>query len=129
MNKLNNNGQTLIMFVILVPVIILLMALVIDISYLYRENAKLEGTTKIIIKNLYNKKEDSNIEDMVIELYKKNDINTANLKVNSNNEFLKIENNYKIDSIFGKIIGLKRYEVKVSLKGYYDNNKIKVIKE
>ena len=129
MNNLNNKGQTLIMFVILIPVMLILMALVIDIAYVYREDAKLESTTKSIIKNLYNKKEDSNIESMVIELYKKNDIDTSNVKVNSNNEFLEIENNYNIDSIFGKIIGLKKYEVKVSFKGYYENNKIKVIKE
>ena len=129
MNKLNNHGQTLIMFVMLIPVILILMALVIDVAYLYRENAKLESTTKSVIKNLYDNKDDPNINNMVIELYKKNNINIDNLKINIKNENFKIKNNYKIDSIFGKIIGLKKYEVKVSFKGYYEENKLKVIKE
>ena len=129
MNKLNNHGQTLIMFVMLIPVILILMALVIDVAYLYRENAKLESTTKSVIKNLYDNKDDPNINNMVIELYKKNNINTNNLKISIENEIFKIKNNYKIDSIFGKIIGLKKYEVKVSFKGYYEENKLKVIKE
>lgn len=129
MNKLNNSGQTLIMFVILVPVIILLMALVIDISYLYRENARLESTTKNIIKNLYDNKDSSNINEMVIQLYQKNEIDTKKLKVNIENEHFKITNEYKIDSIFGKIIGLKKYEVKISMRGYLKDSKLKVIKE
>lgn len=129
MNRLNNRGQTLIMFVILVPVILMLMALIIDTAYLYRENAKLESTTKSIIKNLYDSKEDDNINRMIINLYKENDIQTKNLEIISNTTSLKIINHYKVDSIFGKIIGLKQYEVKVSLKGYYDGNKLRVIKE
>ena len=129
MNKLNNSGQTLIMFVILVPVIILLMALVIDISYLYRENAKLESTTKNIIKNLYDNKDSINVNEMVIQLYQKNEIDIKKLKVNIENENFKISNEYKIDSIFGKIIGLKKYEVKISMRGYLKDSKLKVIKE
>lgn len=117
------------MFVILVPVILMLMALIIDTAYLYRENAKLESTTKSIIKNLYDSKEDDNINRMIINLYKENDIQTKNLEIISNTTSLKIINHYKVDSIFGKIIGLKQYEVKVSLKGYYDGNKLRVIKE
>ena len=64
-----------------------------------------------------------------IQLYKKNNIDTDNLKITIKDNNFIIKNEYEIDSIFGKIIGLKKYEVKVSLKGYYDGNKLKVIKE
>ena len=117
------------MFAILIPVILMLMALVIDVAYLSSKNSKLESTTKSIIKNLYDNKDAANINEMVIELYKKNDIDVKNLEVNIENGNFKIKNEYKIDSVFGKIIGLKKYEVKISMKGYLKENKLKVIKE
>lgn len=129
MNRLNNKGQTLILFIILIPVTIMLMALIVDSSYLYIKKAKLENTTANIIENLYLKKEDENVIALVEELYNKNDIQTKKLKVDIQNDYFKISNEYKIDSIFGSIIGLKKYDVKVSLKGYYENDKVKVIKE
>lgn len=129
MNRLNNKGQTLIMFIILIPVTIMLMALIVDSSYLYIKKTKLENTTANIIENLYLKKDDENIIALVEELYNKNDIQTKKLKVDIQNDYFKISNEYKIDSIFGSIIGLKKYDVKVSLKGYYENDKVKVIKE
>jgi len=129
MNRLNNHGQTLVMFAILIPVILMLMALVIDVAYLSSKKSELESTTKSIIKNLYDNKDDANINEMVIELYKKNDIDIKNLEVNIENSNFKIKNEYKIDSIFGKIIGLRKYEMKISMKGYLKENKLKVIKE
>jgi len=129
MNRLNNHGQTLVMFAILIPVILMLMALVIDVAYLSSKKSELESTTKSIIKNLYDNKDDANINEMVIELYKKNDIDIKNLEVNIENNNFKIKNEYKIDSIFGKIIGLRKYEMKISMKGYLKENKLKVIKE
>lgn len=129
MINLNNKGQTLIMFVILVPVLLILMAIVIDIGYLYRENAKLKSVTKTIIKDVYSKKDANNINNLIYDLYKKNNINTQNIKIENNVNYLKITNKYNIDSIFGKIIGIKKYELKVSLKGYNDGQKIQVKKE
>ena len=129
MSKLNNHGQTLVMFAILIPVILMLMALVIDVAYLSSKTSKLESTTKSIIKNLYDNKDAVNIKEMVIELYEKNDIDTKNLKIDIENENFRIRNEYKIDSVFGKIIGFKKYEVKVSMEGYLKDNKLKVIKE
>lgn len=127
--KINNHGQTLVIFVILLPVLLMIMAFVVDISYMYYESNKLENTTNMIIKKNYDKRLDDDIKNTIKNLYKKNDINTSNLKVEGKEEYLKIQNNYKVSSIFGKIIGIKTYKIKVSLKGYKDNNNLKIIKE
>ena len=129
MINLNNKGQTLIMFVILIPVLLILMALVIDIAYLYKENIRLKSVTKTIIKEVYDKKNDENINELVNDLYKKNKIDIKNAKIENNSNYIKITNYYEIESIFGKIIGIKKYEVKVSLKGYNDKEKLQIKKE
>ena len=105
--KINNNGQTLIIFVILIPFLIMIMAFVVDISYMYSESSKLQNATKTIINDNYDKRLNDDIKKDIKELYKKNDIKTTNLKVDGNENYLKIKNNYKIESIFGKIIGIK----------------------
>ena len=127
--KLNNHGQTLIIFVILLPLLLALVAFVVDISYMYNEKLHLENTTKTIIENVYDKRLDEDIEAKVSKLYKKNKINNKNIKVKGDSEYLQIKNNYEINSIFGKIIGLKKYKMKVNIKGYEKDNKIKFNKE
>ena len=127
--KINNHGQTLIIFVILLPLILALIAFVVDISYMYNEKLHLENTTKTIIENVYDKRLDADIEAKVSKLYKKNKINNKNIKVKGDSDYLQIKNNYEINSIFGKIIGLKKYKMKANIKGYEKDNKIKFNKE
>lgn len=129
MSKLNNKGQTLIMFILLIPLILVIMALVIDTSFVYKEKIKFQSVTKTIMKTTYEKKDAIDFNDKIINLYKKNgiDINNMVIKVNSDNVVIK--NQAKVKSIFGNIIGIKNYEVKFSYKIYKENESIKVIKE
>lgn len=129
MIKLNNKGQTLIMFILLIPLILVIMALVIDTSFVYKEKIKFQSVTKTIMKTTYENKDATDFNDKIINLYKKNgiDINNMVIKVNSGNVFIK--NQAKVKSIFGNIIGIKNYEVKFSYKIYKENESIKVIKE
>lgn len=129
MIKLNNKGQTLIMFILLIPLILVIMALVIDTSFVYKEKIKFQSVTKTIMKTTYENKDAIDFNDKIINLYKKNgiDINNMVIKVNSDNVVIK--NQAKVKSIFGNIIGIKNYEVKFLYKIYKENESIKVIKE
>lgn len=127
--KLNNKGQTLILFVVLIPVLLMVLAIVVDVSLMYHEKIKSENTTKTIIKNVYGNRSDDNIKNQIKDLFKKNNIEYKNIKISSTSEYIKITNNYEIDSIFGKIIGFKKYKIKINIKGYMKNNKIIFTKE
>lgn len=129
MKKLNNKGQTLVMFVVLIPLFIMVFALIVDVSYMTHEKIKLENTTKIIIKEMYEYRLDNDIEDRIINLYRKNNIKDNNIKIETNEKYMIISNNYSINSIFGKVIGLKKYKLKIVIKGYKENNYIKIVKE
>ena len=127
--KINNHGQTLIIFVILLPLLLALIAFVVDISYMYGEKLHLQNTTKMIIKNNYKDRLENNIENKVKDLYKKNNIKVYQSDIKTSNDYFKIETKSEIDSIFGKVIGLKKYKIKVSLKGYKKEDKIIIIEE
>lgn len=129
MFKLNNKGQTLIMFILLIPFILVIMALVIDTSFVYKEKIKFQSVTKTIMKTTYENKDATDFNDKIINLYKKNGIYTNNIVIKVNSNSVVIKNQAKVKSVFGNIIGIKNYEVKFSYKIYKENESIKVIKE
>ncbi len=112
---MNNRGQTLIIFILLLPLAFLLMAFIIDTSLIVMEKTKLESTTRTILKTTYKMKEDSDYETKVIELYQKNEIPIDNLMIENKEQSLKITNTYEKESIFGKIIGIASYKIKCTL--------------
>ncbi len=126
---LNKKGQTLIMFVLLLPVLLILIAFIIDTGFMYLETSKLNGTTKTVLKNMYYQKDDTEFEKKFKLLLQKNKIEINNISIKVDNDSIKVKNNYKIDSYFGKLIGIKEYEIKSSLKAFLENDKVKVIKE
>ena len=126
---MSRNGQTLVVFVIIVPVFILLMAFVVDTGYLLKEYTRLNSTTKTILKTTYEKSDDANYKEMVVDLFVKNQIPVNDLELGVYNEKVLIKNQYFIESIFGQIIGLKEYQVKIEMSSYQKDNKIIIEKE
>lgn len=117
---MNKKGQTLILFVILIPVLLGLCALVIDVGSIVLANTKLREVTKTIISDVA---EDAN-EDEIRNLYLKNGIPVENLEVDIQNDKIRIQNEYEIDSIFGSIIGFDTYRVRVDITGAKVNDHI-----
>lgn len=124
---MNKKGQTLVLFIIFIPILLLLAAFIIDTGIVIRESTKLKAVTKTVLKDTYYK-EDKN-SDMILNLLKKNDIDISNAKVTISEKNIIVKNSYKVASIFGKIIGIKEYKITVSLKAVEQDNKLKIIKE
>lgn len=119
---MNNKGQTLVIFIILLPIFLALYAFVIDVGLMTYENVKLKNTTKSILNSVVDKNKIS--EDNIKKLYKKNDINIENIEIDISNENIIIKNDYYIDSMFGKILKIEEYEVSVNAKMNVINKKI-----
>ena len=129
MNKLNNNGQALTLFVIFVPVIIMVGTLVTDISYAKYQSRRLDNTNKEVIKYGLNHISDDPYEDMVNLIYK-NDSDIDSYEINIDNLDKKIIVVLKKSSkgFFGKIIGKDIYEEKSIYEGKIIDNKISIKK-
>lgn len=117
---MNKRGQTLILFIILIPIILGIGAFVIDTGLIVSKNTQLKEVSKTIIKRSFNENEEVKIEDIYLD----NNIPVDQLKVEINDNYIKIKNEYYIDSIFGKIIGLDKYKIKIDIIGRKDNDKI-----
>lgn len=122
---MNKKGQTLIAFVLLIPIFLIFLAFVVDTGLILKENTKLNSTTKTILKNTYKEP----VEEKIKELYKKNDIPTENLTIEIESNNIRVTNEYEIDSIFGNIIGLKKYKIKLKIRATIQNDEVKIEKE
>lgn len=116
---LNRKGQTLIMFVLLLPLILALVAFIVDFGLVITEKTHQIEVIKTAIKD--NKTLDN---EEIKKVIKKNKVDINNIKIENNNEQIRIVNETKIDSIFGAIIGLKEYRIKVDVSAKLLNGKI-----
>lgn len=117
---MNKKGQTLLLFVIMIPIFLGLCALVIDVGSIVLANTKLREVSKTIINDVMG---DASIGE-IQNLYLKNDIPVENLEVEIGEDQIKVQNEYEIDSIFGSIIGLDTYKVKVDITGTKVNDRV-----
>lgn len=105
---MNNKGQVLVLFVLIIPVLILGMAYIIDNVYILYHTNKLNNINSLVIK-------DASINNLsreeIIEYVKKNDENIEIIVDISDNK-IAITLEKKLKSIFGGIIGKNSYNLK-----------------
>ena len=118
---MNSRGQTLVIFIIILPVIILGVSYLVDTGLMYIGRSKLIGTCKVIIDEYY---DEENIDSKVKKYLEDNDIKYTDYRVSRDNN-LKLEVDSKIDSIFGNVVGIKEYEISVKVTGYKEEDKLK----
>lgn len=117
---MNNKGQTLVFFVVLIPLILALFAFVIDSAYIVRGNTKLYGIAYSALGDTVQGKD----IDKVKKVIKENDNNIEIIVLDKNG----IELTNEIPPIFGRIIGYDKYNLDVKLYTSYENGKY-IIKE
>lgn len=117
MMNLNNKGQSLVMFIIMIPLIIILLALVYDFGNIIYQKERLDNTAYMAISYGLNNI-DSISENDIVSLIRKNsdDANYIDVKINDNiiNIIIKkdvktVFNNFNLD--FDTIISEYRGEI------------------
>lgn len=120
---INNKGQTLVIFVVFLPLLIIIMATVIDISLMYYEKNKLDNLNMMVIEYAVNNINDEDIENKISKLVEQNDKNIKyEIKIENNNITLILDKT--TESTFGKIIGIDEYKI----KSIYNGNKEEIKK-
>lgn len=124
MNRHKECGQTLSLFVIFLPFMLVIAAFLIDISYAKYNKIKLDSINKIAITyGLSNI--DSNPRDDIINLIKKNDKDISEFKIDINSEekLIKISIGKESNSFFGKILKKNFFKEESKYLGYIKDDK------
>jgi len=110
---MNNKGQVLVMFLILIPFILILFAYVIDKCYLlYQENSQ-KNIGNIVCEYALNSE---NLESDIKQLALENDSKLEKIKVTRNNNEITITLEKNIDSILGRLLGKSTYKINTKTK-------------
>lgn len=112
---MNRRGQTLILFVILIPILLGFAAFIVDVGMLTHEHLRLSKITKLALNYCSIENSQHENESKIKEIYIKNDMNVKNLEFIQTKNALRIKNDYQISSIFGSLIGIQEYTIKIDL--------------
>lgn len=125
---MNNRGQSLISFVLIIPIILMILFMVYDIGNMVLLREKLDNINYIAIDYGLDKIEDLDLNAKLNELIKKNkdDIEVVNISISEGKIRITLED--RLNNKFSLISKFKTFTVKSSYIGYIENDK-KVIRK
>lgn len=125
MNKLNNHGQTLALFAIFIPVIVMIGTFVVDLGIAKYNDNELEAVTKTVLRYGLGHLDEGPYEKMVDLLYQNDDeIDGYEIIIDSDNKKIKIMVTKNTKGFFGSLVGKEIYKEKSSYTGYLKDEKI-----
>ena len=123
---MNNKGQALVAFVLLLPIVFLLFAIIFDLGSLEISKQKYESEVKDTIKYGLNHLNDKNLNETLKTMLDINVQGNSKIEISENKISINIQTKYK--SIFPNILK-KDYDINITYHGYKENNKIKIKKD
>ena len=120
MIRLNNKGQSLVLFVVIMPIILLMFVLVYDIGNAMYEKNKLSNVSYMVIDYALDNIDKVDENDL-IDLIDKNTNNLSSMSVLIDNGKVNVTLTKTIKGTFGKIFNFDLIEAKSEYTGYIDN--------
>lgn len=129
MKKLNNKGQVLVCFVIMLPILLLAIALIVNLGIYGLEKRKVSNTVKDTIKYGLNHIDDDNVKDTMRDLIIQNidDINASDINITTNNSYIKINVTKTEKALFSGFNN--NLQIDVTYSGNISDNGIKIMEE
>lgn len=115
---MNNKGQVLIIFVILIPILILVMSMIVNIGYLQIEKKNIDNTVRDALE-FYLNSSDTDKDTLAKELINKN-IATNNISIDETEFYVEISVSAPVKGILNK----NEDKYNVTYRGYKDTLKI-----
>jgi len=123
---LNNKGQSLVLFVIVLPILMLILILVIDIGKIIVLKQELLNISEIVLDYGLDIIDNLEIETELEDLIKlnKNDIDMIHLYTEDEKIYIELEE--KSDGIFSGFIDIPLFNIKTSYVGYIENEEKRI---
>ena len=118
---MNNRGQVLVVFIILLPIIIGLGALLIDMGFNRYQVNKLNNLNQMVVSYGLDNIEDDNVYNKMISLMLDNDSKIKEYKLEIKNKKISLTINKTIDSILGKLLKIDNYYLESKYIGYLND--------
>ena len=123
---LDNKGQSLVLFVVVLPVLLLILILVIDIGKIIVLKQELNNINKIVLDYGLDNINNEDLENELIDLIKlnKNDIDKINVNIEDNKIYIVLTD--KSEGIFSSFINISIFYVESSYIGNIINEEKRI---
>ena len=123
---LNNKGQSLVLFVIMLPILVFILILVIDIGKIILLKQELSNIREIVLDYGIDKIDDEDIETKLEDLIRlnKNDIDNINLYIEDDKLYIKLED--RCEGMFSGFIDISIFNIKTGYVGYIENEEKRI---
>ena len=155
MIRLNNKGQSLVLFVVFLPILLIIMTLVIDIGNVFVTKCEIDNVIEFILEDELsdlnyaseeNKDLDSNeLENSFIseKIFNEDELLILEDKINllidynlKNNETLvlikdgiiTVNSKAYVEGIFSNILNIKGFKIESEYRAYIDNKRLEKVK-
>ena len=114
---MNNKGQVLVIFIMILPVLLLGAACIVDSSYMMYHKNRLDNINYDVLSSVKDKANfnEEEIKDLI--LLNDSKIVNEDISIDKTNTEVSIciDNYIYVDSIFGKLIGFDEYKIKSNM--------------
>lgn len=126
--QLNNRGQSLVMFILIIPILLGIMAMVMDIGNVIYNKQDIDNINKIVISYGLTNMDDVNIVREMENLALLNN-SDMHFVVEINQGQIIVDSTYYVKGVFSKIFETDGYLVRSKYSGYLtDKGKEKIVK-
>lgn len=121
MIKLNNKGQSLVLFVLLLPILLLVMVLVIDVGNVIVKKQEIDNINYLTIDYGLEHFDDIDLESKLENMLVLNNVDFSNVEININDNKIEIFINKKVNGVFVKQFNI--FSLKSRYVGYIKEDK------
>ena len=129
---MNNKGQTLVMFVLMLPLLLVILCLTVDVGLLSLEKKKIVDTVKSAMKYELNSTETNPevLKNRLINTITKsiNDIKIKKIEI-TNDKLITVSISKEYNGIFSKIFKNSIFDIDLTFKGFKNGTDIIIKKE
>lgn len=123
MMRLNNKGQSLVLFIVILPIMLFMLVLVYDIGNAIYEKNRLSNVNYMVTSYALDNENIS--ESDIVNLINKNVNGLSNIKVIINDDKVNVSLSKNIKGVFGRMFDFNLITAYSEYVGYIDNgNKI-----
>ena len=123
---LNNKGQSLVLFVIMLPILMCILILVIDIGKIILLKQELFNISEMVLDYGLDNIDKMEIDNELKHLIKlnKDDIDKINLYIENGKIYIKLEE--RCNGLFSSFIDISIFNVKTDYVGYIENEEKRI---
>jgi len=119
---MNNKGQALVIFVVILPILLIIFTLIIDLGFLYLEKKNISNNVIDSLEYYLDNITEENIDIKVKKILNENIKNVENITINDTNNYIEISVFKTRKSIYSIITSST--DINISYKGNKINKKI-----